>query len=140
MIPFIILAEKKQRMNTVFCLAIIITALSQFILALTHSHWWLLCLTLFLYFIAFNTLEALLPSLISKQAPPHSKGTAMGIYSTSQFLGLFAGGALSGVLYQWSSYQGIFLINALLASIWGIMSVFLKFQSSCPRNVNNGSV
>ena len=59
---------------------------------------WPLAILLTLFFVAFNVLEATQPSWISKIAPPHAKGTALGIYNTLQSLGLFLGGALGGTL------------------------------------------
>lgn len=123
MIPFIILAEKKRRMKTVFVLAVLFTTIAQGLLTLNSEYWYSLCLLMFVYFVAFNILEASLPSLVSKQASPNAKGTAMGIYSTSQFLGIFAGGACAGILYQWQGNQAIFLSNMMLGIIWLIISL-----------------
>lgn len=129
MIPFIILAERKKRMKMVFLFSILILSISQLLLAYTYQSWFSLCLLMLLFFIAFNILEASLPSLISKQANPRSKGTAMGVYSTCQFLGLFAGGALAGILYQWNGGQGIFLINALLGAVWLITTFSMTIKT-----------
>lgn len=118
MIPFIIIAEKKKQMKLVFLGAVLVTAVTQCTLAFTYQDWYGLCVLMFLYFVAFNILEATLPSLISKQAAPQSKGTAMGVYSTGQFLGIFAGGSLAGLLYEWGANQAIFIINALISIIW----------------------
>jgi MFS family permease len=126
MIPFIIFAEKKNQMKLVFCSSVFVLAASQLLLALLHNHWYYFCSLVFLYFIAFNILEATLPSLITKQANPNTKGTAMGIYSTSQFLGLFAGGSIAGLLYQWHGNPAIFLINALLGIIWFVIAWFMN--------------
>ena len=126
MIPFIVMAEKKKLMKTVFVLSVLFSTAAQFLLALTCQDWYSLCLLMFVYFIAFNILEATLPSLISKQANPNSKGTAMGIYSTSQFLGIFVGGSLAGVLYQWHSSQGIFMVNGLLGILWLSVAIYMK--------------
>ncbi|MCW8409517.1 MFS transporter [Legionella sp. PATHC035] len=130
MIPFIILAEKKKRMKSVFLSSVFIMALTQLLLAYSFQNWMSLCTLILIYFIAFNILEAALPSLVSKQANPNNKGTAMGIYSTSQFLGLFLGGALAGILYQWNSSQGIFISNAILAILWLLISLPMKSNVS----------
>lgn len=61
-----------------------------------RPHFWELIAGVQLFFPAFNLMEALLPSLISKESPAGYKGTAMGIYSTSQFLGVAIGGSLGG--------------------------------------------
>ncbi|CEG58145.1 MFS transporter [Legionella fallonii] len=126
MIPFIIAAEKRKLMKPIFLLSVLTTTISQALLAWAHSMWASLCLLMFLYFIAFNILEASLPSLISKQANPNNKGTAMGIYSTGQFLGIFAGGSLAGIVYQWSGSQGIFIANTILGALWFIIACYMK--------------
>jgi MFS family permease len=126
MIPFIILAEKKKRMKSVFLVSVLTTTVAQGLLALMHLHWLSLCLLMFVYFVTFNILEASLPSLISKQANPNNKGTAMGIYSTGQFLGIFAGGSLAGIIYQWSSSYGIFIVNAIIGTVWFVVACFMK--------------
>lgn len=120
MIPFIYLADRKQHLKKVFLFSILLISLAQGLLTLSYSNWPSLCLLLFAYFVAFNTLEALLPSLVSKQAPLSGRGTALGIYSTSQFLGLFAGGALSGLMYHWTGIEGIFMANMLMGIVWFI--------------------
>jgi MFS family permease len=71
-----------------------------------------------LYFVAFNILEASLPSLISKQANHNNKGTAMGVYSSCQFLGIFVGGSLAGLLFQHVGITGLFITNTLLSGLW----------------------
>ena len=70
------------------------------------------------FFSAFNVMEASLPSLITKVAPPDAKGTAMGLYSSPQFLGIFAGGALGGWANQHGGSAGVFAVTAALALLW----------------------
>ena len=126
MLPFLALAEKKRKIKPVFLVSVIVTCACQFILAFTYQQWWAICSLMFFYFIVFNFLEASLPSLVSRQATPETKGTAMGIYSSSQFIGIFAGGALAGVLYQFAGSQGIFFINGIMSLCWLIVAVYLK--------------
>lgn len=104
--------------------------IAQLLLAYTFQNWLSLCFLMLIYFIAFNILEAALPSLVSRQANPNSKGTAMGVYSTSQFLGLFIGGTISGVLYQWSGSKGIFITNTVLSALWLLVSFSMKSNAS----------
>lgn len=122
MLPFIYIAERKRKMQVVFPGAIFILLLSQLFLFLSPSTLSSLFLIIFLYFVAFNILEASLPSLISKIAPTQSRGTAMGVYSTSQFLGIFAGGSCAGFITQKFHLNGIFLSNAFLCLIWLVYS------------------
>ncbi len=126
MLPFIILAEKKQKVKPVFLVAVAIMGLSQFILAFTYNNWFSICGLMFTYFVAFNILEASLPSLVSKQANATSKGTAMGMYSSAQFLGIFAGGAISGIIFQFSGSQGIFIINSVIALLWFFIAIYMQ--------------
>ncbi|HSC75550.1 MAG TPA: MFS transporter, partial [Pseudomonadales bacterium] len=73
---------------------------------------------LFLFFFAFNLLEAQLPSLVSKQTFAGGRGTAMGVYSTSQFLGTFAGGALGGLMLHLGEPRWLFWALALPVAGW----------------------
>ena len=118
MLPPIMLAERQKKMKPVFLSAVLITALAQAGLALASPIWLALCILMFIYFVVFNILEASLPSLVSKQASMTAKGTAMGVYSSCQFLGIFAGGTLAGLLYQHHGSQAIFIVNALIGLIW----------------------
>lgn len=79
-----------------------------------------------LFFLAFNLMEALLPSLISKESPAGYKGTAMGIYSTSQFLGVAIGGSLGGWVDGFFDSQTVFLAGALLAMVWLLVASTMK--------------
>jgi MFS family permease len=76
--------------------------------------------------MAFNLLEATLPSLISKLAPAGAKGTAMGIYSTCQFLGAFLGGISGGIITHYFGYSGVFWLAACLTILWVIFAVTMK--------------
>ena len=118
MIPIIIFAEKKQYTKQVFVISVFITGLCQLGLLCFPNDWPMFAGTLLIYFIVFNVPEAMLPSIISRQAPAANKGAAMGVYSSSQFLGIFAGGTLAGIVYQISGSSGIYVVNALVAFIW----------------------
>lgn len=122
MVPCIILAERRHLVKPVFLASVLGTAVTQALLAFFYPGWMALCLLMLLYFVAFNILEANLPSLISKQASPHNKGTAMGVYSSCQFLGIFVGGLLAGVLFQYTEIRGLFLVNAALGTLWFLLA------------------
>ncbi len=100
MIPAIIVAEKYRRMKGVFVSAVAALVVSQALLFLGAHNAPVLLAALVIFFSAFNVMEASLPSLITKTAPPDAKGTAMGLYSSLQFLGIFAGGAIGGWVNQ----------------------------------------
>lgn len=122
MVPFIIIGEKKQQMKAVLSGAVALLLLASL------SLWqWSGTLTaawfgLFFFFMAFNLLEASLPSLISKESPSGAKGTAMGVYSTSQFFGAFLGGAAGGVLAGWAGADGVFGLMAIVLLVWLIVA------------------
>lgn len=92
--------------------------LAELILWQFHSHVSLLVLGLFLFFSSFNILEANLPSLVSQFAPPELKGTAVGIYSTCQYMGIFIGGLLGGFIYGNFSARTVLLTCAFLGLLW----------------------
>lgn len=70
------------------------------------------------YFVAFNILEALQPSLVSRVAPAEHKGLALGFYNMSQALGVAAGGAVGGLLARYTGVPAVFLMGAALAAVW----------------------
>lgn len=129
MVPFIIMAEKKRKMKSVFVSSIVVILLSQLWLWWQHSSLIAFIIGLALFFTAFTLLESTLPSLVSKIAPLGSKGTAMGVYSTSQFLGIFAGGALGGIVYGSYGVAGTFLMCAASMFIWFLAAVSMKKPS-----------
>src|SRR5690625_6408197 len=118
MLPFIIVAERRHKIKPVFLGAILLLALSLVSLLGTGTSLPLTLLALFVFFMAFNLLEATLPSLVSKIAPAGGKGTATGIYSTSQFAGAFAGGALGGWLWQSWGLAALLLVRAGVGVLW----------------------
>jgi len=133
MVPFIILAEKHRHMKGVFLGAIGVLCASQFALMLWHHSTWSVAVTLTLFFAAFTLMEASLPSLISKFAPAASKGTAMGVYSTSQFFGIFIGGGVGGWVFHHFALGGVFAFTGLAAALWFLVAVGMpqpKFLSS----------
>lgn len=126
MVPFIIYSEKKRRLKKVFLGAIGVVLLSQLYFWLLGTNLVLLVVGAVLFFAAFNLLEATLPSLISKLSPAGAKGTAMGIYSTSQFLGAAVGGVFGGWLFQQGGIAAVFVGCAVLAAIWLLFAVSMQ--------------
>ncbi|MEW6118472.1 MAG: MFS transporter [Pseudomonadota bacterium] len=123
MVPAIIYGEKKGRLKPVFVAAIGLLLVSLLGLAWGIAAFWAIVWSLFAFFVAFNLLEASLPSLISKLAPASAKGTAMGVYNTAQALGLFFGGALGGWLAQHYGFQAVFVFCVGLVSVWLLASL-----------------
>ena len=96
MLPMVIIAEAKNKMKPIFVAAVALLALSQLGFYFLANSLMLMAALLIVFFVAFNVLESVLPSLISKTAPVNAKGTAMGVYGSSQFFGAFVGGVLGG--------------------------------------------
>jgi len=118
MVPFIIQAESRGRMKQIFVGAIATITAMQLAFGLVEQSFWTLFLFLLIFFTAFNLLEASLPSLVVKQSPADKKGTASGVYSTSQFIGAAIGGFLGGYFYQHYGYNGVFMFTTVIGSLW----------------------
>ena len=123
MIPAIIYGEKRGKMKPVFIAGVALMLMTQIALALGIGSLWGIIGALFFYFVAFNLLEASLPSLISKLAPASAKGTAMGVYNTAQALGLFVGGVAGGWLAQHYGFAAVFAFCGVLMSLWFLASL-----------------
>jgi len=122
LVPVIIYGEKRGELKKVFVAAIALMFVAQVGLAFSMHLFWGVVAALFVYFVAFNILEASLPSLVSKIAPPEAKGTAMGVYNTSQALGLFFGGVAGGWLAQHQGFAAVFAFCAGLMAIWLLLA------------------
>jgi len=133
MLPAILYAEKRARLKPVFVAAVLLLlACDLGFLVLAGSFYGIVGLLL-AFFVAFNILEASLPSLVSRVAPPRAKGTALGIYNTMQSLGLFAGGGIGGLLARHYGMQGVFGFAAVLAAIWLALAWSMRAPSVIAR-------
>ncbi len=126
MVPFIIIAENKRRMKEVFVGAIAVVALAELGFWAFNDTIYGLAIFILIFFTAFNILEASLPSLVSKMSPTEAKGTAMGIYSTSQFLGAFLGGLIGGKLLGLYGINGVFLFAMSAMLVWLFFALTMK--------------
>ncbi len=122
MVPPIIIAEKKAKMKQIFMLAIFLAMCAQLLLMFGQNSLWGVAIALLIFFTAFNVLEATLPSMISKIAPLSAKGTAMGVYSSVQFLGAFSGAAVGGALMQYVGGNAVFVLAIVLLLLWLIVA------------------
>jgi predicted MFS family arabinose efflux permease len=126
MMPPIMAAERKSRMRILFLSAVgllLVVQVGLFLHApgLTWIAGWLL-----LFFVGFNILEASLPSLVSRVAPSSAKGLALGIYNTTQAIGLFAGGALGGLVAARWGAQGVFACAAVIMGVWWVIALGMR--------------
>ncbi len=122
----LIVAERRGWMRPLFIgsIALVLAAQLGFLFRGNTILWmgiWLL-----IFFTGFNILEASLPSLVSRIAPASAKGLALGIYNTSQALGLFAGGALGGaIVAKWGS-EAVFVFAAILMAVWWLLTLGMR--------------
>ena len=129
MVPAIIIAEKHRRMKAVFVAAVAALVVSQCMLLVGKDDVYIVLAAITLFFAGFNVMEASLPSLVTKTAPPDAKGTATGIYSSSQFLGIFIGGVVGGWVHQTTGDGGVFACSGGLALLWLLVAATMKQPS-----------
>ncbi len=123
MVPFMIWAIKKNKEKAVFCAAIVLMMLSLIALWQLHNQFYLVVALVIAFFVAFNYLEATMPSTLSRIAPAGDKGTAMGVFSSCQFFGAFVGGFLGGLVESHFGGANVFLFCALLLVIWWLLAL-----------------
>jgi MFS family permease len=134
MVPLMVLAERGGRLRMAFLVGIALVFAAVTLLGYASTAL-LFYVGLCLFFVGFNYLEATLPSLVSKTVIADSKGSAMGVYSTCQFLGAFAGGAAGGVLVQHLGENGLISACLALAGAWWL----LVFRAPKPVEVESVS-
>ena len=127
MVPAIIAAERKDKMAAIFRGAVALLIIVQTGLFFFGQALWTLAFWLMLFFVAFNILEATLPSLVSRTAPPTAKGAALGVYNTTQAIGLFIGGAGGGYIAQRFGDNAVFAACAGLALLWLAVAGSMNF-------------
>lgn len=130
MLPFLIYAEKRGRIKPVLLGAILLLALAEFSFIYSASALLTIGASMLLLFAAFNLLESVLPSLASKLSPPALRGTAMGVYSSSQFLGVFTGGAMGGLLLNVAGPHAVFVGSGVAALLWMAVMAGMQKPSS----------
>lgn len=125
-LPAIIHAERRARLKPVFIAAIAVLALGEAVLFQAGGALPWLVLGLLGFFVGFNLLEAMLPSLISKLAPVRAKGTAIGVYSSVQFLGTFVGGVAGGWLAHRHGAYAVFAFCVILLALWFALALTMR--------------
>ncbi len=124
-VPQIIIAEKYRKIKPLFLFSIVTLGIAQFILGSSHASFYPMLLAFLLFFIGFNFMEAVLPSLVAKYSNVNTKGTAMGVFSTAQFSGIFVGGVVGGyIATQWGRSEVLYM-GAAIAVIWFLIAMTL---------------
>lgn len=134
MVPFIMFGERLKKENLFLILSILLIMLSQIGLALFGLSLNFIIIFLILFFGAFNYLEALLPSKVSKTTQKNTKGTALGVYSTSQFIGIFIGGLAGGFFYQQFGLISVHLFCLFITLLWLLLMLFFSKNENLSKN------
>jgi predicted MFS family arabinose efflux permease len=126
MVPMIFVAEKKRAHRAMLRLAVAGLVVVFALLPWASQGFYLLAAGLTAFFVMFNVLEALQPSLVSRVAPPELKGLALGFYNTAQAAGLFLGGSLGGALVVWGGANTVFWAACVLSALWLLVTWGLR--------------
>jgi len=126
MVPPVLWADRRNRPKPVMVGAVALLLVVQTGLAFMGTTLAALAVLLLAFFAAFNVLEALLPSLVSRIAPAHARGAAIGVYNTTQTLGLFFGGLMGGWVADRYGVAAVFTTCALLAALWGAVAAGMR--------------
>ncbi|WP_286233783.1 MFS transporter [Thalassotalea sediminis] len=126
MVPFMIFAIRKQKEKSMFAAAVLLLSVSLLFFWYLPSTLMTLSFLVVLFFTAFNYLEATMPSLLSRIAPAGQKGSVMGVYSSSQFIGAFTGGLLGGAIAANFGESMIFLVMSCFGLLWFIAATGMK--------------
>ena len=137
-VPLVVLADRKNRSRAVMLLGIVLlgAALAGIaatvapaptgVAAGTGAGSVVLIACMVVYFTGFNILEASLPAMVSRAAPMRARGAALGVYSTSQYLGAFAGGIIGGWLLGAGGERAVLAACAGLCIGWGLIATGLR--------------
>jgi MFS family permease len=131
MAPAIILGERANKSVACFKAAVFILLISQIGYYFWHSTLMALASMLLVFFTAFNYLEASLPSLISTMSSKNSKGTALGVYASSQFIGTFTGALIGGIIHEHFGLPMVFVFGSIMALVWFLVTLL-------PTNPDSG--
>jgi MFS family permease len=124
MVPLVVLGSRNRTTALAYRIAIVVLMVALALLAWTGDlGMWPLLGAVFVFFTAFNALEAMLPSLISRLAPAAGKGTAIGVYNSFQFVGMFAGGVAAGYLGTHYGPASVYWFCALVVAVWAVVAM-----------------
>ena len=133
MVPAVLYADRRNRPKPVLLGAVTLLLAVETVLAATRAGLAALVALMLAFFVAFNVLEAMLPSLVSRLAPSRGRGVAIGVYNTTQTLGVFFGGLLGGWVARHHGATGVFAACAALVAVWLAVAAGMR---PAPRSVN----
>ena len=118
MVPVILYADRRNRPKRALIGGVALLCAVEAVLGVAGSGLAGLGALMLAFFVAFNVLEALLPSLVSRMAPAQGRGVAIGVYNTTQTIGVFVGGVLGGWIAARFGSHAVFLACAVLCVVW----------------------
>ncbi|NOG59888.1 MAG: MFS transporter [Proteobacteria bacterium] len=140
MVPFIILSSRLNKERLFFTLSIFLIAISQAGLAFSTHDLSSIVILLIVFFGAFNYMEAFLPSEVSKTSKTEIKGTALGVYSSSQFIGIFIGGLAGGFFHQQYGDASVYLFCLIISLIWFAITLFFSNANPIENKLEEDAV
>lgn len=130
MIPAIIRIETRYKHKEGLIASVLLLLAIALLWAVNLSSFWWTAALLTVFFTAFNVIEALIPSMVSRVTPIEHKGLAMGLYNMAQAIGVAFGGFVGGYVLQYYSEVSLFLLIALLYASWLVVVFSSKFSAS----------
>ena len=137
MVPAILHADRAHRSKPVLLGAVLLLCAAEAALALLGGGLATLAVLMLGFFVAFNVLEALLPSLVSRMAPARGRGVAIGVYNTTQTLGVFFGGLSGGWVASRYGTTGVFAVCAVLAAIWFALALGMRVPRAAVNELSS---
>lgn len=126
MVPAILYADRRNGAKSVLLASVGLLLAVEVALMFVQRSVAAIALLMFGFFVAFNVLEAMLPSLVSRVAPAEGRGAAIGVYNTTQTLGVFFGGVVGGWVASHYGASGVFATCATLALAWLVLAVGMR--------------
>jgi MFS family permease len=118
MVPVILYADRRNHPKHALIGGVALLCAVEAVLGVSRSGLVGVGALMLAFFVAFNVLEALLPSLVSRIAPAQGRGVAIGVYNTTQTIGVFVGGVLGGWIAARFGSHAVFLTCAVLCGVW----------------------
>ena len=114
----LIFADDRQGKRWTIQVALLCQLAGLLLLAVTGYAWLPVVIAMTFFFIGLNFLEAALPARLSILANEHQRGASLGVFSSSQFLGAFAGGVFGGWFLSSGDPGDVFFVAALVVGAW----------------------
>ena len=130
MVPAVLRTTRPESLRRVFVGAVATLLVSQILMPWLSAGIWTIAAMLLVFFTAFNVLEAALPSLVTRTAPPGAKGVAIGVFTSLQFLGIFVGAAGGGYLYGRWGDMGVVALDVVLLGLWLVIARGLQVPAT----------